>query len=300
MRVYNNQNINRWFFNVDVGVINALGLFIKQGVPVLDRGCFKNPLVVGSGNAAETGKIIYEDVDAVSASESSYERELEARPSIDGAILISASGGKSSIAIAENLKKRGLETKLLTCNSDAPAKKFIEDKNVFIFPKNSEPYTYNTSTYMGMILGKTQENPKEIYEYLKDVVEPRLCDFKNYTGFYWMLLKEHLNISKMFQVKFEELFARRFGRDFYTPEFAKEHATDVVPTPNEIAISIGYDNQEFGENRINIPLPSGVDYGRVMATGYYIIGKIQSQKPPWFKENIVDWCGKRSISPFVE
>lgn len=297
---YDNGNIDNWFFNVDECVLNALGLFMKQGVPVLDRGEFKNPLVVGSGNAAETGKIIYEDVDAVPATESTYERELDARASIDGGVLISASGGKSSLGIAENLKERGLETKLLTCNPNAPAKKFIEEGNVFVFPKNPELYTYNTSTYMGMILGKTQEDPKKIYEFLKREIEPRLPDFSDKTGFYFLLPKEFDNIKKMFQVKFEELFGRRFGRDFYTPQFAQEHATDIVVAPHEIAISIGYNNKEFCEDRLNLPLPLWADYGTMMAVGYYTIGKIQSQKPAWFKWNIVDWCDRRGISAFVE
>ena len=297
---YDNSNIDKWFFNVDECVLNALGLFMKQGLPTLDKGNLKNPLVVGSGNAAETGKIIYENVDAVPATESTYERELEARDSIDGAVLISASGGKSSVSIASDLRRRGLETRLLTCNPNPLAGEYIDEGNVFVFPKNPEPYTYNTSTYMGMILGNTREDPEKIYKFLKEEIESRLPDFSDKTGFYFLLPKKFDNIKKMFQVKFEELFGRRFGRDFYTPQFAQEHATDIVAAPNEIAISIGYENEEFCDDRLNLPLPPGADYGTMMAVGYYTVGKIQSQKPAWFKWNIVDWCSNRGISAFVE
>ena len=37
---------------------------------------------------------------------------------------------------------------MLTCNPDAFAATHFERGTVFVFPKNREPYTYNTSTYM--------------------------------------------------------------------------------------------------------------------------------------------------------
>ncbi|MCX6898312.1 MAG: hypothetical protein NT105_06385 [Verrucomicrobia bacterium] len=41
-------------------VLAALKLFMRQGVPRLDLGRCKKPLVVGSGNAAATGRILLE------------------------------------------------------------------------------------------------------------------------------------------------------------------------------------------------------------------------------------------------
>ena len=144
--------------NLDVVTLGALELFASEDLPELNLGNYKRPLVLGSGNAAVTGKILFENTDAVLADESTYAGKLDNISGIDGAVLLSASGSKHAITISQDLKKRGIETRLLTNNIDAPAKEFIDEDKFFVFPKNREPYTYNTSTYMGMILGKTKED----------------------------------------------------------------------------------------------------------------------------------------------
>ena len=93
-------------------------------------------------------------------------------PEIDGAVLFSASGSKHAVLIAEVLKERSVETWLLTNNVNALAKRFIPDERIIIFPKNREPYTYNTSTYLGMILSKTKEDPAEIRRFLEKKISP--------------------------------------------------------------------------------------------------------------------------------
>ena len=119
--------------NLDECVVSALELFIKKGLPKLDLGNYKRLLVVGSGNAIVTGKILFEDKDAVFADESSYLKKLEA-VEVDAAFLISASGGKHAPIIAKELKKRKIKTFLLTNNPDAPAKAVVD--KTFVFPKN--------------------------------------------------------------------------------------------------------------------------------------------------------------------
>lgn len=299
---YNNSNIDEWFFTVDKCVLNALELFKKKRPPVINLGDYKRPLVVGSGNAAETGKILYEDKDAIPATESTYERELNARGSIDGAIVISASGGKSSVAITKTLRERGLEARLITCNPEAPAAEFIDKDKIFVTPRNPEPYTFNTSTYMGMILGKTREDPAKILEHLKGPIKEELnkYNFSKTPAFFIMIDKKFSNFMRMIQIKFEELFGRRVARDFYTPEFVDEHATDIVDTPGEVKIAFGCQGPKLTPEDIYLPLPKGTGYGTLMAMGYYAVGRIQSQKPSWFKERIVNWVEARGINPFVE
>jgi len=80
---------------LDVAVLGALELFQKEKLPELNTKKYKRPLVVGSGNAEATGRIIFEDTDAVFASESNFESKLKHIPDIDGVILISASGGET-------------------------------------------------------------------------------------------------------------------------------------------------------------------------------------------------------------
>ena len=52
--------------DLDVAVLGALELFQKEKLPRIEIS-YKRPLVVGSGNAEATGRIIFEDTDAVFA-----------------------------------------------------------------------------------------------------------------------------------------------------------------------------------------------------------------------------------------
>jgi len=291
--------------NLDVCVLGALELFAEMGLPSLELGNYKRPLVLGSGNAEVTGRIIFEGSDAVFANESTYEEKLKAVQSIDGAILISASGGKHAIGIAKRLKKSGIECRLLTCNQEAPAKEYIDSDNVFVFPKNREPYTYNTSTYMGMILAGTKENPKDIQDYIEKNVDNTISDdIGKYDGYYMMLPAKFDSTRGLFTTKFVELFGRKVGRDVFTDEQSK-HATTVVPS-NELFIEFGDTDIHMKGNILQIPLPKNAKNGAMMAIAYYVIGKIQAQKPPYFKQNIKEYCKGASelynqkINPIVE
>jgi hypothetical protein len=114
-------------------------------------------------------------------------------------------------------------------------------------------------------------------------------------------------IREMVVIKFDELFGPKISKRVYTVEQTK-HAKTVVPSSTELFISIGEQNKEFGapENRLFIPLPKDADFGAMMAVSYYVVGRLQAQHPPWFKQNIVDYCKKTSkdfgmkISPIVE
>ncbi len=150
--------------DLDEAVVAALKLLSVTRLPETNIREFKRPLVVGSGNAAAAGRIIFRDADAVFADESNYTERLAAASGIDGAFIISASGGKHAPSIAKDLKSRGLCTVLLTCNERAPAG--LDADKTCVFPKNPEPYTYNTSTYMGMILSSTGEDPRRILRHI--------------------------------------------------------------------------------------------------------------------------------------
>ncbi len=53
-------------------------------------------------------------------------------------------------------------------------------------------------------------------------------------------------------------------------------------------------------------MPPSFDYGGLMAVGYYVIGQIQKQNPPYFKQSILSYADKASkqfgekINPMVE
>ena len=291
------------FPDLDFCVLSALHLFARETVPLLDLGNYKRPLVVGSGNAAVTGKILLHEHDAVFADESNYQDKVANIPAIDGAILISASGGKHAPIIARWMQEQKIETRLLTNNKNAPAQDYVH--KTYVFPKLPEPYTYNTSTYMGMILAKTKEDPRKILEFLKQIKTMLPEDLDRYNAFVIIVPEEFDLVREMFLTKFHELFGPMVSARICTPEQMK-HAKTVIPSETELFISLGYQNNLFGKNRLNIPLLPNADFCAMMATGYFIIGNIQKQHPPHFKNNIESYTKEISkvfgqeIKPIVE
>jgi len=296
--------------DLDVAVLGALELFQKEPLPKLKLDLYKRPIVVGSGNAEATGRIIFQNLDAIFASESDYEEKLKAIKSIDGVIVVSASGEKHAPIIAAMAKKYNKHVTLITNSRDSSAEKELDKKHSYdeyVFPKNREPYTYNTSTYMGMILGHTGEDPAEIYSFIQNRINKiTFPEFSKYNKFYLIVPPQFSGIIRMLEVKFIELFGRNIARDIETSEYVP-HATTVAPS-DELFISFGYENKIWGkpENRLHIPLPENADYGAMMAVGYYVIAQIQKQHKPYFKENIADYTKEVSkifghtIEPIVE
>lgn len=295
--------------NLDMVVLGALELFSDTKPPILDLSEHKHPLVIGSGNAEVTGRIIFANKNAIFASESTYQEMLINIPEIDSVVLISASGGKHAPIIAENAKRYNKNVLLITNTHNSQAHEKLElqsGDNEFIFPKNREPYTYNTSTYMGMILGETKESPADILRFIEEQLQAiELPDFSKYNKYFLIVPPQFSNICRMLNVKFIELFGRRIAHDVETSEYIN-HATTVVPS-DELFISFGEENNTWGdpENRLTIPLPHNANYASMMAVGYYIVGQIQKAHPPYFKNNIEDYCKKISeifgqeINPIV-
>ena len=186
--------------DLDTCVFGALELFHKEKIPQINIS-YQRPLVVGSGNAEVTGRIIFHDTDAVFASESSVEEKLKTIKNIDGVVIISASGGKHAPIIAKLVKKYKKSVTLFTNNEKAETKKYVDE--IFVFPKQREPYTYNTSTYLGMILGKTKERPKEIYNFINEKLSKLNFDIlRDYDKYFLIISSEFEPIKRMFQIKF--------------------------------------------------------------------------------------------------
>jgi hypothetical protein len=149
---------------LDQTVRDALALFVSE-VPAFPALPFTHPLVIGSGNALEVGKILFRGTAAYFASETDYLRVLDLYEP-DGAVLISASGSKHATGIAEALTARGVRTVLLTHTQDSPASAPLRPEDVYVFPKRPEPYTYNTSTYFGLIASHEHTNGASVIQFL--------------------------------------------------------------------------------------------------------------------------------------
>jgi hypothetical protein len=282
--------------NLDICVLAALELFCDVSVPAV-RIPFKRPLVVGSGNAIATGRIVFSKKDAVFADESTVERTLHDLKAIDGVVVLSASGAKHAPMIVKAAKQAKKQVVLLTNTSHSDAEQYAD--RTYVFPKNREPYTYNTSTYMGMILSRTKEDPGRILRYITQTVNTLpLPEFSRFNKFFLVVPEELDLIIRLLNVKFIELFGRKIARDIETFEYLT-HATTVVPS-DELFITFGKKIEGRTErlvtkNRFHVPLPKNAGYACMMAVGYFIIGKIQAAHPAWFKKNIVAYMDKASV-----
>lgn len=278
--------------NLNENVLQALDFFSKNPPPTLDINSFNLPFVIGSGNAYNTGLILFSGKAAIFADESNFNKLISAfekaihNELIKQAVIISASGGKDSVWEIELAKKYSLATTLLTTKAESDAAK-IADK-VLVYKSISEPYTYNVSTYMGMILSATKENPNEIKDYVTSLKFPD--NFNNYKSYSFVLPDKYMHICPMLDIKKNELFGPNLSMRAFSQGHAR-HAKFVIRSKDELVISIGEKNEYFGDpdHRWNINLPESIGFAGIMAVTYYIVGKIQTAKPQYYKENISNY-----------
>ncbi len=277
--------------DLDVVVLGALELFADTNIPALDFSHLKKPLVFGSGNAYLTAQIVFDGTEAVFADESSFTDVLQKYTDIDGVVVFSASGSKHAVAMVLEIQKAGLEVYLVTNTTHSPAGELLTNEFVHIFPKNREPYTYNTSTYLSTILGKTREDAHEILDFISTEVSPKLLrNFGDYSAYTLIIPTKFAHIRAMLRTKFDELFGPRITGRVFTDEEIK-HAKTVVASGDELFISFSVENEYYGlkKNRLYIPLSENADYGAMLAISYYVVGKIQSAYPPYFKQGIAQY-----------
>lgn len=284
--------------NLDESLISALKFFQKKPVPKLIKLDDGLKIIVGSGNAYNAAKIIFKDQVALFASESDFKAKLKsaqvliAKGVIKDLIVISASGEKDAIWEVEEANKHKLNTILMTCSPNSSAAK-LANKTI-VYDKIAEPQTYNISTYLGMILSKTKENPKEIEKFIKTLKLPK--NFKNYKAYSFILPDEFVAISPMLDIKKHELFGHHVSiRSFSFGE--ARHAKFVIPSKDELVISLG-GNKYFGikDHRFQIKMPKNYSAGLVMALTYFIIGKIQENKAAYYKKNIANYCKQAPLA----
>jgi hypothetical protein len=279
--------------NLDEIVLQTLDFFDHNQPPRIDLDTYDFPFVVGSGNAYNTGTILFSGRAAVFADESNFRKMIEAYgPAIEKglitqAIIISASGEKDSVWEIELAKKHNLSTTLLTCDANSSAAK-VADK-VFAYRKIAEPYTYNTSTYLGMVLSSTNEATKSIKQFVDTLALPE--NFSHYSAYSFILPDQYASVCPMLDIKNNELFGP-FSLLRAFPEGHARHAKFVIPTEQELVIGVGASTDYFGhpDHRLTIALPDDANFGFVLALTYFITGKIQASKPPYFKDNISNYC----------
>lgn len=278
--------------NLSDDVLATLDFFTQNPPPPLDISSFNLPFVVGSGNAYNTGTIIFSKQSAIFADESNFKTIIPAfekaisNKLMTQAVIISASGGKDSVWEIELAKQYGLHTTLLTTKAESPAAKIAN--KTYVFLSIAEPYTYNTSTYMGMVLAATGENPQTIKEYISSLEIPE--NFDSYKAYSFVVPDTFLNVCPMLDIKKDELFGPHVSLRAFSQGHAR-HAKFVIRSKDELVISLGEKNDYFGdpESRWNIFPPKDMGFAGIMALTYFIVGKIQKSKPQYFAENIANY-----------
>jgi len=274
-------------------VIQTLEFFQQNPPPSFDRLHFSLPFVVGSGNAYNTGLILFSDKAAVFADESNFKQLVNAyqpvieKKLIQDCVVVSASGEKDSVWEVKLAKEKGLRTTLLTTKPNSPAAKAAD--TTIAFSSIAEPYTYNVSTYMGMILSATKENPERILNYVRQLVFP--ASFADYQAYSFVLPDRFQHICPMLDIKKSELFGPYLSLRAF-PDGHARHAKFVIRTTDELVISIDRDNHYYGDpgGRWHIKLPSDFSSAALMAITYAIVGKIQDAKPPYYRTHIEAYC----------
>lgn len=279
--------------NLDEVVIDALEFHANERQVKFDIDLNKKILVIASGNALPTGRIIFDEYDALYADEGDYRSTLLNKKLFDIVVVISASGEKHAPGIVEKALALGAETYLMTCDKNSTAASLLSDERIIVTGSLSEPLTYNTSTYLGMVLPVTGENPQLILDHIRDVVEPLLSDTKlpklaKFKAHYVMISPYHHLAQPMIVTKFDELFGGRVNGRVYTDETTK-HAKTVVCWRSELFTSIGCQNDNFGESRLHIPLTKNADYAEFISVAYYFVGRLQAAYPDWFRQSVEEY-----------
>jgi len=271
--------------DLDDIVLWALDLFSEQKDFFIPEFDFKKPVIIWSWNAINTAKIIYEWKDVVFSDENDFKKALS-RKDIDWVVIFSASWWKHAAIISKYAKDLWLDVKLITCNKESDSARILEEKDIFITPKNKEPYTYNTSTYMWWILAITKENPRVILDYLVNNFSKQIPrDLSKYDWYLFIIPNKFALLQPLLEVKFIELFWRNISRDIKTFEQAK-HAITVVPYENELCVKFWKWDLYFNWDILQLDIPDDIGYAFFMAIWYYFIWNIQKQHKPYFKENI--------------
>lgn len=278
---------------LDQIVIETVDFFAHTPPPSFDISKFSLPFVVGSGNALSTGKILFSGQAAIFADEStfasmvkSYQPVIE-KGLITDVVVISASGEKDSVWELELAKKLKLKTTLLTCKPKSTASDIAD--TVYTYKSIAEPYTYNTSTYLGMILSTTGEKAQDIKACIDTLQIP--ANFREYEAYAFLLPDEYIYVGPMIEIKRDELFGPHVMIRAVTQGHAR-HAKFVHPWEKELVISVGTKNEFFGDpdHRWEIPLPQNARFGTMIALTYYLCGQIQRAKPNYFMQHIIGFC----------
>jgi hypothetical protein len=173
--------------NLENQKIETLDYYVRQTLDNLPKWEYpkleikKNcrNVFVGSGNAANAGRILAREFGGAGFSVVDYQSFFKNCDDSDRDVyIINASGGKDGVKMAQWLTQNGRRPKLITSNPEPLAGKFLRVEDIFAFPAIKEPPTYNVSTYAAMLYGILKEDISGADERIKNLKVPDLRRYK--------------------------------------------------------------------------------------------------------------------------
>ena len=288
---------------LDYYVSKALDFIDKNSGFHIDLPKSKRTLVIGSQNGYNTGKVLYR----YAGRKFICSREVQAKERIDtdfddlgDVMIVSATGSREVVGVAEYALKKGLAVNAIMCNPDSELKRVLGgDLNEIIVPvpTAAEPPTINTVTYGMMIYGITNEDPKEIRQHLESISQPE-PGYQSFDSYSIHLHDNMPEISDMVCWKLREIFGGSIGSiATYSTNF--RHGGGVRLGEKELYIGIGIGHDEIDrmrripppqERRHIVEVPDSMGPLAYMMTSYHIIGQIQRQRnDSGFKEGLLGY-----------
>lgn len=257
--------------HLDYYVLETLKALKGWSYPEVDLKKSDHNIFMGSGSAYCTAQLWAKKFGGIALNASEYKEYLENRveKNFESLNIVSASGGKDSIPMAQFCNDiLRIKPNLITCNAEAPAKEYCA--KIFAFPSFQEPPTYNTSTYGSMIYWLFGEDPQTILDFVSQMKIP---DLRQYHYVFFMSDDKHATIAEMACRKIAET-----NQGVATNSAGFTHgAHGMLRQPDEKRLVVAM-NMEYPfakEHSYSIKLDSYL--GLMMAT-YYIIGKNQNDQ----------------------
>jgi len=266
-------------------VIDALQFHAGSTSPSLNLNQNESLFVFGSGNALPTGKVIFANYPAIFSDETNFKETIRKFPNTKKCVVVSASGEKHAPIMIDFLLNKSYDVHLITCSRRSSSADITPRKNVFFCDFIDEPYTYNVSTYIGMMRFVDNMNLLSLSNYLSS----EIAQFANYLekskSYYFILPDQMSAIAQMVVTKLDEIFGSTLCGRCYTLS-QTVHAKTVISNTDELFISLGLNNNVIGTNKLNIPMKDYWSYIGFVSVAYYIVGCIQKFKGQKFFEYI--------------
>ncbi len=199
--ILNNNSMNQKIKNLDFYVIETVNNLTRWKFPNFKINKSRKNVFMGSGSAACVARLFAEKFNGFNLNASNYQGffERNSKENFSSINIVNASGGKDGLKMAEFLKEKNVEANLITCNYNAPAKKFV--KSTYVFPSLSEPPTYNVSTYSSMIYWLFKEDLEMIKNSLKKIKIPNL---RKYKSIFFLAADKYAVVAEMAARKISE------------------------------------------------------------------------------------------------